>query len=119
MKLLIVEDNPEMRRLMKRMLGGFDTEISECEDGSEVIASYARIEPDWVLMDITMKDVDGLTATRQLLARWPDARVLMVTNHTDEMLRSEARAAGARGYVLKENLIEVRQMLHLRPTSSH
>lgn len=118
MKLLIVEDNPEMRRLMRRMLAGFDTEISECQDGSEGVDSFARSEPDWVLMDMTMKQVDGLTAARQLLARWPEARVLMVTNHNDEMLRSEARAAGARGYVLKENLIEVRQMLHLRPTSS-
>lgn len=119
MKLLIVEDSAEMRRLIRRVLKDLASEISECEDGSEVLASFARADPDWVLMDIGMKGMDGLTATRQLLARWPEARVLMVTNHNDEMLRSEARAAGARGYVLKENLIEVRQMLHSRPTSSH
>lgn len=119
MKLLIVEDNPEMRRLMKRMLAGPATEISECEDGGEVLTAYALAKPDWVLMDITMKKMDGLTATRQLIAQWPQAQVLMVTNHDDEMLRNEAHAAGARGYVLKENLLEVRRWLRLQPAESH
>lgn len=118
MKLLIVEDNAEMRRLIKHMLKGLALEISECDDGCEVLANYARTEPDWVLMDITMKEMDGLTATRQLLAEWPQARVVMVTNHDDDLLREEARRAGACGYVLKENLLEVRRLLHLQATKS-
>jgi CheY-like chemotaxis protein len=119
MKLLIVEDNPEMRRLMKRMLASLATEISECEDGKEVLDAYALAKPDWVLMDITMREMDGLAATRQLIAQWPQAQVLMVTNHDDEVLRKDAQAAGARGYVLKENLLEVRRWLRLQPAQSH
>ena len=111
MKLLIVEDNPEMRRMIRRVLADLAPEISECDDGSEVLASFARHEPDWVLMDIGMKEMDGLTATRHLLARWPQARVLIVTNHDDDVLREQARQAGAIGYVLKENLLVLRQRL--------
>lgn len=111
MKLLIVEDNPEMRRMIRRVLADLAPEISECDDGSEVLASFAHHEPDWVLMDIGMKEMDGLTATRHLLARWPQARVLIVTNHDDDVLREQARQAGAIGYVLKENLLVLRQRL--------
>jgi CheY-like chemotaxis protein len=50
MKLLIVEDSAEMRRLIRRVLAGLATEISECEDGSEALANFARHEPDWVLI---------------------------------------------------------------------
>jgi CheY-like chemotaxis protein len=111
MKLLIVEDSAEMRRLIRRVLAGLATEISECEDGSEALASFARHEPDWVLMDIGMKGMDGLTATRRLLARWPQARIVIVTSHDDDLLREQARQAGAVGYVLKENLLTLRQRL--------
>ena len=111
MKLLIVEDQAEMRRLLKRLLADVAAEISECEDGSEALRSYAATQPDWVLMDIEMKSVDGLTATRQLLAAWPEARVVIVTSHDNEALRAEAQRAGACGYVLKENLLEVRRLL--------
>ena len=58
-----------------------------------------------------MKSVDGLTATRCLLKRWPQAQVVIVTSYDDDLLREEARQAGACGYVLKENLLEVRQLL--------
>jgi CheY-like chemotaxis protein len=111
MKLLIVEDSAEMRRMIKRVLKDLASEISECEDGSEALASFARHEPDWVLMDIGMKKMDGLTATRHLLAHWPQARVVIVTSHDDDLLREQAQQAGAVGYVLKENLLTLRQRL--------
>jgi CheY-like chemotaxis protein len=111
MKLLIVEDNAPMRELMKRWVGDLADQISECDDGDQVLAAYAAERPDWVLMDIEMKQINGIAATRQLLAAFPEARVVIVTNYGDESLRQAAREAGARGYVLKENLIEVRRWL--------
>jgi CheY-like chemotaxis protein len=111
MKLLIVEDNVPMRELMKRWVGDLADQISECDDGDQVLAAYAAERPDWVLMDIEMKRINGIAATRQLLAAFPEARVVIVTNYGDEVLRQAAREAGARGYVLKENLIEVRRWL--------
>ena len=111
MRLLVVEDNPEMRRVITRVVSGIATEIVECGDGSEALAAYSRLQPDWVLMDIEMKVMDGITATAQIRAVFPAARVIVVTNHDNQALRQAAREAGARGYVLKDNLFEVRSLL--------
>jgi DNA-binding NarL/FixJ family response regulator len=67
--------------------------------------------PDWVLMDIKMKQMNGIAATKELLTKYPDARVVMLTQYSDKELREAARQAGACEYVCKENLIEVRSIL--------
>lgn len=110
-RLLLVEDDPEMRRMIKRVLSGIATEVIECDDGGEALAAYSRAQPDWVLMDIEMGQVDGITATRQITAAFPGAKVIMVTNHDHEMYRKAAVEGGARAFVLKENLFELRQLL--------
>ena len=116
MCLMIVDDNPEMRRVIRRTLASIATEIVECEGGIEAFETYARCHPQWVLMDIEMERGDGITATRQITATFPDARVIVMTGHSDEPLRAAAREAGACGYVLKENLFELRRMLRASPS---
>ena len=115
MRLLIVEDNPEMRRLMKRMLADLAEEFAECDDGNKALKAYTCARPDWVLMDLEMKVMDGITATGQIRSVFPDARVIIVTNHDNQSLRQAARDAGARGYVLKDNLFEIRSFLQAVP----
>ena len=61
-------------------------------------------QPDIVLMDVRMPRMDGLAATRQIREFHPGARVVIVTDYDDEDLRKAAMEAGARGYVLKQNL---------------
>ena len=112
MVLLIVEDNLTMRRLLRSLLDGVANSITECEDGSEAIAAYASCLPDWVLMDIRMKDVDGIVATKQIKAQWADARIIIVTDYDDADLREAAFRAGAMEYVVKENLLDVRRILN-------
>lgn len=111
MKLLIVEDNLAMRRMIRRLVADLADEISECGDGAEAVALYPALQPDWVLMDIEMQHLNGLAATRQIKADFPAARIVIVTNYNDATLREAAAQAGASGYVLKENLPEVRQLL--------
>ena len=111
MKLLIAEDNFQMRQLLKALLNGLADEVYECADGSAALALYRQHQPDWVLMDIEMQPMDGLTASRQLHQSFPNARILIVTSHDDELLREQARQAGVAGYVLKENLLALRQRL--------
>lgn len=111
MKVLVVDDNLRMRGWLKRLVEELAGEAYECSDGGQVLAAYGEHKPDWVLMEIEMAEMDGLTATRQLLAAWPEARVVIVTNYDDETLRAEAKQAGACGYILKENLLEVRRLL--------
>src|SRR5262249_48773446 len=111
MKLMIVDDNAPMREGTKRLVGDWADRISECDDGDQVLATYAAERPDWVLMDIEMKRINGITATRQLLAAFPEARVVIVTDYGDEPLRQAAREAGACGYVLEENPIALRELI--------
>jgi CheY-like chemotaxis protein len=111
MNLLIVEDNDVTRSLLRRIVAGLANVIYECGDGAEALSAYAAHQPDWVLMDIRMRTLDGLQATRQIKAAFPDARVIIVTNYDDRESREAARAAGACEYVLKENLLDVVRIL--------
>lgn len=111
MTVLIVEDDGAMRGLIKRVIGDLADSFCECGDGRDALALYEKHRPAWILMDIRMKDVDGLTATQQITRVWPSARVLMVTAHADQDLREAAHYAGACGYVAKDNLLEIRKWL--------
>ena len=71
MKLLIVDDNAEMRRLITRLVGDLAETINECSDGAQALIAYREQQPDWVLMDIKMPGLDGSAATRQIIAAFP------------------------------------------------
>ena len=114
MKLLIVEDNAQMRQMMRAVVADLAEAVIECTDGDEVVAAYTAQQfggGDWVLMDMEMPRVGGLEATRRLRAAFPDARIMFVTQHDDPHWRNAALQAGACGYVLKTNLLELRQRL--------
>jgi CheY-like chemotaxis protein len=111
MTILIVEDNKPMRELLKKLVRDLTEDFTECEDGSQAFGAYQQCHPDWVLMDLKMKEVDGLAATRQIKAAFPEARIIIVTGYNDARLRAAAQRAGACGYVYKENLLELRRIL--------
>jgi two-component system response regulator DegU len=111
MMLLIVDDNAAVRRLIGKVVGDLVDDLRECADGAEALAAYRECQPDLVLMDIEMQRMDGLTATREIIAAYPEAKIVIVSRHSDEQTQAAARAAGACGYVLKENLLEVRRWL--------
>jgi CheY-like chemotaxis protein len=111
MNLLIVEDNLKMRQMIKSIVADLAERIDECSDGGDALEIYARHKPDWVLMDIRMEKVDGISATRQIIERFDDAKIIIVTNYDDAEIRKSARQAGACGFVLKENLLKVRELI--------
>ena len=104
MTLLIVEDNAGIRRVLRRILVDTASTIWECADGSEALAAYEEHRPDVVLMDFRMTHVDGLTATRQIRAYDPTARIIVVTDYQDEDMKAAALEAGACEYVLKHEI---------------
>ncbi len=110
MKLLIVEDNAEMRRLIVKIVRQSSDAIFECEDGADALPAYRVHHPDWVLMDVQMRVLDGISATRQIINDFPDAKIAIVTDYGSADLQQAARDAGAREFIVKENLIDVRRI---------
>ena len=111
MDILIVEDNEAMRRLIRNLICTPPRRCHECPDGREALAAYARHRPEWVLINSEMKTADGIAVAGQIYAAFPEAKILIITSYDDADLRQAAREAGACGYVLKENLLEVRRWL--------
>ena len=111
MTILIVEDSESMRELIKKLVGDLTENFTECSDGAQALGAYRRYQPDWVLMDIQMKQMDGLATTRQIKAAFPKAQIIIVTGYDDARLRKAAQSAGACAYVHKENLLGLRQIL--------
>jgi DNA-binding NarL/FixJ family response regulator len=111
MTVLIVDDSPRFRELLRSILTDLVDEFYECADGDEAVAACDTRRPDWVLMDFKMARMGGLEATRRIVAAHPAARVLIVTSYDDGHWRAAAIKAGACGYVLKDNLLDVRRLL--------
>ncbi len=111
MTILIVDDNPSIRRLLRRAVLSYATSIWECSDGVEAQRAFAEHRPDFVLMDIRMPWMDGLEATKKLRHADPEAKVVIVTDYDDDDIRRAANEAGASGYILKQNLVELAQLL--------
>lgn len=107
MRLLIVEDSLSVRKILKTLVAPFVDEIVECGDADEAVTLWARTHPDLVLMDINLRGADGIAATGRICLADPQAKVVIVTNYDGGDLREAARRAGAIGYVIKENLLEV------------
>lgn len=112
---MIVDDHAAFRQVVKAQLQTIGAQCVECEDGQDALEQYPAFRPDFVLMDIAMKGLDGLSATAQIKARFPDARILMLTEYDDLDLRAAARQAGACGYVLKEDLSHLPDVLQSKP----
>ena len=112
-KILIVDDHAAFRKTIREFLPA--SVVTECADGREVLDRYAAEQPDWVLMDIEMGSLDGLTATRELRARFPEARVIIVSNHGEEEFRQAARDLGASGFVHKAHLEELSPLITATP----
>lgn len=106
-EVLIVDDQELVRGGLRRILRRRDGfRISECADGDEVLAAVAADSPDIVLMDLRMKRVGGIEATRILRARAPEPPVLVLTTFDDDQLLSGALRAGAAGFLLKDSPAE-------------
>lgn len=111
MKLLIVDDDARIRKIIAAMVSDISDDIAECSNGKEACDTYETFLPDWVTMDLRMPGVDGITATRMIRTDFPEAKIIILTTYESDMLRESATAAGACAYVLKEDLTQIRSIL--------
>jgi len=112
---MIVDDHAAFREMLRTFLRTTEATFLECEDGRDAVAEYPGFQPDVVLMDIAMKDVDGLSATAHITARFPMAHVVILTQYDDSDLRAAATRAGACGYLPKDHLVQLPEMLQALP----
>ena len=117
-RLLICEDQTLMRQGLVTILGlepGF-TVVGEAANGREAVAQVAALQPDVVLMDVQMPEMDGVEATRIITVQYPATRVIILTTFDYEEYVFEGVKAGALGYVLKDtpapDLVATIQKVH-------
>jgi DNA-binding NarL/FixJ family response regulator len=124
LRILIADDHEVARKGIRSLLESHaDWQVcGEARDGREAVECASRLKPDVLLLDIGMPNLNGLAATRQILAIIPDARILILTVHDSEQVVREVLAAGARGFILQHRRTfftsSVAQMLlegYLRP----
>jgi DNA-binding NarL/FixJ family response regulator len=102
-RLLLVDDHTLLRQGLRRAVeeAGFDV-VGEAGDGEEAVRLAIALQPELVLMDVTMPVLDGIEATRRLRASAPEARVVILTMHGEEDVVDRALRAGAVAYLQKD-----------------
>jgi DNA-binding NarL/FixJ family response regulator len=105
--ILIVDDNPRLRALIRRIATQKPAlqVVGEAEDGAEAIRLVHLLQPDIVLMDLVMPQVNGLEAMRQIKVEHPETKVIIMTVHTEDAYRRTAEANGADAFLLKKTLM--------------
>lgn len=102
-RVLVVDDHPAFRRALSSALSMVeDIEVAgEAGGGVAACEEAARLQPDAIVMDLSMPDLDGIGAMRRIHASHPGVPVVILTAHADEGVEREAREAGARGFLAK------------------
>jgi two-component system invasion response regulator UvrY len=108
LRVLVVDDHPAFRRALTSALRMVkDIEVAgEAGGGIAAAEQAAMVEPDLVLMDLSMPDLNGIDAMRRIHKKTPDLPVVIITAHADPGVEKEARAAGASGFLAKGTALE-------------
>lgn len=103
LRLLLVDDHRMLREGLRRSLEDEGlTVVGEASDGEEAVRLAGQLRPDVILMDVSMPVLDGVEATRRIVAAHPDQLVVMLTMHADQDILEKALKAGAVGYLTKD-----------------
>jgi DNA-binding NarL/FixJ family response regulator len=107
-KVLLADDHPIVRNVLRLLIHKVDDMkvVAQASDGQEAVSMAAVHCPHVAVMDISMPNMNGMEATRQILARSPETRVLMVSAHNSPHYIKRSLEAGALGYVLKDEVVE-------------
>jgi len=102
-RLLLADDHRMLREGLRRSMTdeGFDV-VGEAENGEEAVRMAAELQPDVILMDVSMPEMDGVEATRAIAQHEDAPRVIMLTMHADADVLANAIRAGASGYLVKD-----------------
>ena len=102
--ILIVDDSSIMRKMIKKTFeNGEHRVVGEAKNGKDAVEMYKKLNPDFVTMDITMREMDGFAAAKEILKYDADARIIFLSNLDEDRYSQDAKRIGAKGYVNKHN----------------
>jgi len=104
MKYLIVDDNEQFRAYLREILLRPGDECRELADGAGVNEVYREFQPDWVLLDIRMPQINGFEAGARLKKSYPEACFVIISNYSDDRFSRKAGLIGAAAFIAKDNL---------------
>ncbi len=106
--ILLVDDHELVRAGFRRLLEDGDnvTVVAEANSGEQAVQDYIKYKPDVVVMDISMPGIGGIGAVERIIARDPDAKILILSVHEDSVFTSRALQAGAKGFIPKRSAPE-------------
>ena len=110
MRILIADDHALFRQGVAALLAGTDPRFQVCAEarnGKEALEKTLALQPDIILMDVSMPVMGGFDATRNILLAWPASRIIFLTTYNSPQVVAEARRAGAKGYVAKGDVSDV------------
>jgi len=122
MKILIADDHAIMRQGLRSLIEGQNgmQVIGEADNGQAAVRLAAELLPDVVIMDVTMPELNGVEATRQIIQKNPNVKVIVLSMHPDRHIVRESLKAGALAYVLKSCLFdELRRALEVAGAGGH
>jgi len=105
MKVIIIDDDPLVVESLKTIVGVEKIEVpAVAYNGTQAVEQYKKYNPDIVLMDIRMKNMNGMEAAQKILEIDPEARILLITTFQDQEYIQKALSLGCKGYILKQNI---------------
>lgn len=114
MKIMIVDDHEATRIILRSiiLLSVIDpVEFIEYDNGEDAVYNYATDKPEYVLMDVEMKKMDGFEATECILKLDPNAKIIIVTSNNTKIFREKAKDIKAIGFVAKDDLSDINRYL--------
>jgi two-component system chemotaxis response regulator CheY len=107
-RILIADDSSMMRRMVSDVLEAEGHQIAgNAKNGIEAVALYMSLKPDVVIMDITMRGMDGITAAKEILHYDPEAQIIFLSNLNDVKYREDALRLGVKGFVNKNEPVKI------------
>jgi len=111
MKIMVVDDSDLMRKEIIRSVTLKEDEVLECSSGESAIQNCVAFNPDWILMDIRMKNMNGIKAAETIKEILPNVNIVFVTGYDNYSYRNAAKSLGFKYYFLKTHLLDIRKVL--------
>lgn len=111
MRIMVVDDNSLMRKEIVSSVALKTDAVLECADGESALLSCLEFRPDWILMDIKMRNINGISAAEKIKKMNSKARIAFVTSYDNFSYRQKAKSIGIEFYFLKNDLLSIRQTL--------